>query len=64
MFVILVTSHFGYDGGALVLITPVPGHFLPFYFYIITVQSYISVQPYIYKFEIKTVHLITKENKQ
>ena len=27
---ILVVSHFGLDGGSVVLIAPVPGHCLPF----------------------------------
>ena len=30
--VILVTSHFGFEGGTLVLIAPVPGHCLSFTF--------------------------------
>ena len=35
-FVILVVSHFGFEGRTLVLITPVPGHCLPFTFDIIS----------------------------
>ena len=31
LFVILVISHFGFDGRTLVLFSPVPGHCLPFY---------------------------------
>ena len=30
LFVILVISHSGFEGGALVLIASVPGHCLPF----------------------------------
>ena len=33
--VILVISHFGFEGGTLVLIAPVPGHCLSFPFYYI-----------------------------
>ena len=33
--VILVISHFGFEGGTLVLIASVPGHYLLFTFYII-----------------------------
>ena len=33
LFVILVISHFGFDGGTLVLIASVPGHCLPFSLY-------------------------------
>ena len=32
VFVILVISHFGFEGETLVLIAPVPGHCLHFYF--------------------------------
>ena len=32
LFVILVVSHFGFEGGTFVLIAPVPGHCLPFTF--------------------------------
>ena len=35
-FVILVTSHFGFEGGTLFLIAPVPGHCLPFTFCYLT----------------------------
>ena len=31
-FVVLVISYFGFKGGNLVLIAPVPGHFFPFTF--------------------------------
>ena len=31
-FVVLVVSHFGFKGGNLVLIAPVPGHCFPFTF--------------------------------
>ena len=30
--VILVISHFGFEGGTLILVAPVPGHFLSFCF--------------------------------
>ena len=30
IFVILIVSHFGFEGGTLILIAPVPGHCLPF----------------------------------
>ena len=30
LFVVLVISHFGFEGGTLVLIASVPGHCLPF----------------------------------
>ena len=32
LFVILIVSQFGFEGGALVLIAPVSGHCLPFTF--------------------------------
>ena len=32
LFVTLVVSHFGFNGGTMVLIAPVPGHCLPFAF--------------------------------
>ena len=31
LFVILVVCHFGFEGRALVLIAPIPGHCLTFY---------------------------------
>ena len=34
LLVALVVSHFGFKGGALVLISFVPGHCLPFTFYV------------------------------
>ena len=34
LFVALVVSHFGFESRALVLIVPVPGHGLPFTFYL------------------------------
>ena len=33
MFVVLVIFHFGFDDRILVLVVPVPGHCLSFYFY-------------------------------
>ena len=33
VFVILVVSHFDFEGGTVVLIAPIPGHCLPFIFH-------------------------------
>ena len=41
LFVILVVCHFGFKGGTLVLIAPVPGHFLPFTFYYVGLIYYV-----------------------
>ena len=38
--VILVISHFGFEGGTLVLIVSVPGHCLSFTFYLLASKRY------------------------
>ena len=39
LFVVLVVSHLGFEGGNLVLISPVPGHCLPFAFKVFVVKD-------------------------